>query len=308
MSIIEKEDSIPEEHAGKRLDWALAQVFNEYSRSQLQDWLAAGQIKVAGIQHLPAKHKVKGGEWVVIEADRPQIETFEPENIPLNIVYEDEAILVINKPPNFVVHPGAGQYSGTLLNALLYHDPVLSQVPRAGIIHRLDKDTTGLMVIAKSIESQFHLTTQLKNRSVRRIYHAYVWGQMLSGFTASEPLGRHPKNRLQMSVQPEGAGKEAMTHFRVLKKWEKATCVEARLETGRTHQIRVHLAHHRYPVMGDPLYGAKSKDGKIKALIARQALHAKELSLIHPLTGEECHFETELPQDMKNLMTALSTL
>jgi 23S rRNA pseudouridine1911/1915/1917 synthase len=302
MSDINKEGVIALESQGKRLDVALAEIFSDYSRSQLQAWLADGKITVDGQALVVAKYKVKGGEQVIIQADRPQIESFEPEPIPLDIVEEDEAILVLNKPAGLVVHPGSGQYSGTLLNALLYHDPQLKQVPRAGIIHRLDKDTTGLMVIAKTIESQFHLTNQLKARTVRRVYHTCVWGTLLVGFTASEPIGRHPRNRLQMAVQPEGLGKDATTYFKILKKWEKATYLEARLETGRTHQIRVHLSHHQHPVIGDPVYGLKHRNGSVQQFIQRQALHAKELSFTHPTSGELRHFVVDLPDDMKRLI------
>lgn len=307
---IDLEAVVPGDLAGKRLDQILAHLFPEYSRSRLQEWIKSGEVAVDGKQLKP-REKLFGGEKIRISARLEEIEGHEAEAIPLDIVYEDDDILVLNKPAGLVVHPAAGHRTGTLLNALLHHCPSIGLVPRAGIVHRLDMDTTGLMVVAKTVQAQTELVVQLQDRSMGREYEAVVQGVMTGGGSVEAPLGRHPKNRQKMAVV--GLGKEAVTHYRVLQKFRAHTHIRLKLETGRTHQIRVHMAHINYPLIGDPLYGGRFKmpkgmDEDMQALLrgfGRQALHAKKLELWHPAGGEQLCWEVDLPADIQTLIDHL---
>jgi 23S rRNA pseudouridine1911/1915/1917 synthase len=295
---------------GRRLDQVLAALFPEYSRSRLQHWLRDGHVRVDGATPR-AKDKVKGGEQVELNAPIEAQVADQPQALPLDIVYEDEHIIVINKPPGLVVHPAAGNRAGTLLNALLHHAPELANVPRAGIVHRLDKDTSGLLVVARTLQAQTHLITQLQARSVSREYDAIVRGVMVAGGTVEAAMGRHPVERKRMAVRADG--REAITHFRVVEKFRAHTHVRVQLETGRTHQIRVHMAHIRYPIVGDRTYGGRVRVPRhalpelIDALRAfpRQALHAARLALDHPATGQRMQWRAALPDDMKDLLALL---
>jgi pseudouridine synthase, RluA family len=298
QTTIALEAIIQPEFAGCRLDQALAQLFPDYSRERLKTWVLAGQCHVDGTVLRP-KDKVLGGEQVIINATVEVAVAWAAEDLPLDIIYEDEDLLVINKSANVVVHPGAGNRAGTLVNALLNHAPELNQVPRAGIVHRLDKDTTGLLVVARNLTAHTSLVSQLQARTVTRIYEAVVHGLFLAGSTISEPIGRHPRDRKKMAVV--GDGKPAVTHYRVLQKFAKHTHIQVQLETGRTHQIRVHMAHVRHPIVGDQAYAPR-----IQHKFPRQALHAKSLSFIHPRTGLEIGWETTIPTDMQNLIKELS--
>ncbi|MDI3325253.1 23S rRNA pseudouridine(1911/1915/1917) synthase RluD [Pontibacterium granulatum] len=301
---------VSDELVGKRLDQAVAQLFPDYSRSRLQNWIKDGSITVDGEVKRP-RDKLMGGESVELSAQLEVIEEHAAQDIPLNIVYEDDDILVINKPAGLVVHPAAGHADGTLLNALLHHCPEINQVPRAGIVHRLDMDTTGLMVVAKTIQAQTDLVDQLQERTMGREYEAVVNRVMTGGGTVDEPMGRHSKNRQKMAVV--GLGKEAVTHYRVLEKFRAHTHVRLKLETGRTHQIRVHMSYINYPLIGDQLYGGRFRlpkgiSDEVQALLRgfkRQALHAKKLELWHPRTGELMSWEVDLPEDMQTLIDAL---
>ena len=295
--------SIPSECSGLRLDAALARVFPEHSRSRLQAWLKAGRICVDGDAADP-KRKVFGGERIVltlppIDADAaPQA-----EDIALAVVFEDAHLLVIDKPAGLVVHPGSGNWSGTMMNALLHHAPQLAQIPRAGIVHRLDKDTSGLLVVAKTLAAQTDLVRQLQARSVRRHYLALVLGAVAHDGTVDAPIGRHPAHRTKMAVVR--GGRDARTHYAVRERFARATLVECRLETGRTHQIRVHMTSIGHPLVGDPAYGrGRSGDVRLDAF-ARQALHAWRLALIHPVTAAELAWEAPLPEDFAQLLTEL---
>lgn len=295
---IQLQGTILPESAGCRLDLALAQIFPEYSRERLKTWVLAGQCHVNGVCLRP-KDKVVGGEEVVINATVTEEVAWQPEAIDLDIVYEDEDLIVINKPINMVVHPAAGNRAGTLVNALLNYAPELSQVPRAGIVHRLDKDTSGLLVVARNLIAHASLVAQLHERSVTRIYETVVHGIFLAGSTINEPVGRHLHDRKRMAVVWDG--KPAITHYRVLTRFPKHTHLQVQLETGRTHQIRVHMAHVKHPVVGDKTYASR-----IQHNFPRQALHARTLSLIHPRTGEEMTWHAPLPADMVQLLKDLS--
>ncbi|ADC72525.1 pseudouridine synthase, RluA family [Thioalkalivibrio sp. K90mix] len=303
---------LPEEEAGQRLDAALARLFPEYSRSQLTQWLKEGALTVNGGQPKP-RTPVQGGEHVVLEPPEAPVLEAEPEPIALDIVHEDPAVLVINKPAGLVVHPAAGHRAGTLVNALLHHDPNLSQLPRAGVVHRLDKDTTGLMVVARTPQAQTALVRQLQQRTVHREYRALVQGRVISGATIEEPIGRHPVDRKRQAVT--GGGKPAVTHYRVAERFPAHTLLNVRLETGRTHQIRVHMAHIRHPIVGDPAYGGRPRPVRgmgeaAKAALAafrRQALHAARLEFEHPDSGEVLAFEAPVPEDFEALLAALRT-
>lgn len=301
---------VPDELVGKRLDQAVAQLFPDYSRSRLTNWIKDGAITVDGEVKRP-RDKLLGGETVALDAQLDVIEEHAAQDIPLDIVYEDDDILVLNKPAGLVVHPAVGHADGTLLNALLHHCPDINQVPRAGIVHRLDMDTTGLMVVAKTIQAQTDLVEQLQERTMGREYEAIVNRVMTGGGTVDEPMGRHSKNRQKMAVV--GVGKEAVTHYRVLEKFRAHTHVRLKLETGRTHQIRVHMSYINYPLIGDPQYGGRFRlpkgisdelQGLLRAF-KRQALHAKKLELWHPRTGELMSWEIDLPADMQQLVDAL---
>jgi 23S rRNA pseudouridine1911/1915/1917 synthase len=296
--------------AGLRLDQALARALPQYSRARLQSWIEAGAVKVDG-QTPRARDKVHGGEQVRIEARlEPEIGVV-AEALPLDVVYQDRGIFVLNKPPGFVVHPGAGNASHTVQNALLALDPKLALVPRAGLVHRLDKDTSGLMVVARTPEAHAALAAAIAAHEVERAYLAVCVGVMTGGGTIDEPIGRHRTQRTKMAVRSDG--REAITHYRVLKRYRGHTYVRAELETGRTHQIRVHLAHIGYPLVGDPVYGGRRRipSGATPELIAaldafhRQALHATRLSLEHPLTHKHMEWEVPPPEDMAALLWAL---
>lgn len=303
--------TIPPELAGQRLDQALAALFTDITRSRLQQWIEEGRVTLNG--RVPRKReKVKEGDAVEVRAPSAVEPRWRAQNIPLEIVYEDSELLVVNKPPGLVVHPGAGNPEGTLLNALLAHAPALASLPRAGIVHRLDKDTSGLLVVAKTERARQHLIAQLQARSVEREYLAIVHGVMVAGGTVEAPIGRHRTQRTRMAVSSQG--KPAVSHYRVMKKYRAHTLVQVRLESGRTHQIRVHMAHLHYPVVGDPVYGGRLKiptgaSENLKKVLRgfrRQALHALKLSLIHPKTGKRVQWATSVPEDMSNLMEALA--
>ncbi len=297
--------AIPPGLAGLRLDAALARLFPEHSRSRLQAWLKAGRVMIDG-QPADARRKVLGGEVVRVEALPPPVGTsVAAEEIALNIVHEDEHLLVIDKPAGLVVHPGSGNWSGTMMNALLHHAPRLAEVPRAGIVHRLDKDTSGLLVVAKTLAAQTDLVRQLQARSVKRHYLALVHGLVARGGLVDAPIGRHPVQRTKMAVVGAGHGaREARTHYEVRERFAAATLLECRLETGRTHQIRVHMASIGHPLVGDPVYGKrKSVDARLDAF-PRQALHAWRLSLVHPANGVGMTWESPLPADFSALLAA----
>ncbi|WP_371460128.1 23S rRNA pseudouridine(1911/1915/1917) synthase RluD [Uliginosibacterium sp. TH139] len=296
---------VPAELAGQRLDAALAQLISEYSRSRLQSWIRDGLVSCEGRLLADPKMRLNGGESLRVElAPPPEALADVPEDIPLDVIFEDEHILVLNKPAGLVVHPGSGNWSGTLLNALLAHAPALAEVPRAGIVHRLDKDTSGLMVVAKTLAAQTDLVRQLQARTVKRHYAAVVMGAPPARGTVDEPIDRHPVQRTRMAVVP--GGREARTHFRVIEKLQGACWVECVLDTGRTHQIRVHMAHLGHPLVGDPVYGGR----KILAPASgfkRQALHAFQLGLRHPASGQEMLWQVPLADDLQTLIAALRT-
>ncbi len=308
---IQLEASTEAAHFGLRLDQVLADLFPEYSRSKLKTWIQDGNVAVNGEVITVPRHKMQMDELVTVQAEMDVQVTSEAQDIALNIVYEDEHILVINKPADLVVHPGAGNPSGTVLNALLNHCPEIDKVPRAGIVHRLDKDTTGLMVVAKTIPAQTHLVDQLQRREMSREYEAVALGTMVAGGIVDAPIGRHATKRTHMAVRE--MGKPAVTHFRVIEKFRAYTHLRLKLETGRTHQIRVHMAHIKHPLLGDQIYGGRPRlpKGASEEFIAalrgfqRQALHAAQLSLFHPETEEWMTWKAPLPQDMQDLLKAV---
>ncbi|MEE4244950.1 MAG: 23S rRNA pseudouridine(1911/1915/1917) synthase RluD [Kangiellaceae bacterium] len=293
---------------GKRLDQVLAEACREVSRSRLQEWIAKGWISVDGAVINKQRHKLSGGEFISIEAEIEQAGEWLPENIPLHIVHEDDELIVVNKSPDMVVHPAPGNLNGTLVNALLHHASELKLLPRAGIIHRLDKDTSGLLVVAKTLNAHSHLVAQLQDRAFEREYQCLCHGQMIAGGTVEQAIGRHPQNRILMAVTP--MGKEAITHYRIKQKFNDFTELQVNLETGRTHQIRVHMAHLRYPIVGDQLYGRANYvpsgcSDRLKLQLRafkRQALHARKLGLVHPSTGDMLSWEVEPPQDYQQLL------
>lgn len=299
------------EQMGQRLDQTLAELFPDYSRSRLKTWIEGDLVLVNGqINNVP-RSKVYGGEQVEITVEVDDETRFEAENISLDIVYEDEHILVINKPKDLVVHPGAGNPKGTVLNALLYHYPEIAEVPRAGIVHRLDKDTTGLMVVAKTIPAQTKLVRDLQKRKITREYEAIASGIMTKGGTVDQPMARHPTKRTHMAVHP--LGKPAVTHYRIMERFRDYTRLRLRLETGRTHQIRVHMAHIAHPLLGDQTYGGRPRPPKnaseelmrVMREFKRQALHAVMLRLAHPISGEMMEWYAPLPADFVELVEAL---
>ncbi|TCK17345.1 ribosomal large subunit pseudouridine synthase D [Thiogranum longum] len=299
--------TIPEQAAGRRLDQVLAELFSRYSRSRLQQWTKQGHVLLDG-KPATVRQRVLGGEAVEVRAELQEEGAVEAENIELDIVYQDEQVMVINKPAGLVVHPAAGNRAGTLQNALLYLDPALATVPRAGIVHRLDKDTSGLMVVARTLEAHTSLVGQLQARSVGREYLALVHTVLTAGGTVDAPIGRHPKDRLRMAVVE--SGKPAVSHYRVLERFTAHTLVQVRLETGRTHQIRVHMAHIHCPLVGDPVYGGRlriprgASERLREALqhFRRQALHARRLAFVHPQSGETVSWEVEPPEDFAVLL------
>lgn len=296
---------MPAECAGLRLDQTLARLLPQHSRSRLQAWLREGRVYVEGVADADAKHKVWGGETIrVVSLPDPRSTRDVAEEIALSILHEDDDILVIDKPAGLVVHPGSGNWQGTLLNALLHHSPALAEIPRAGIVHRLDKQTSGLLVVAKTLAAQTDLVRQLQARSVKREYLALVHGVVSAGGTVDAPIGRHPTQRVKMAVVA-AHGKEARTHFSVRERFDAATLLECRLETGRTHQIRVHMASIKHPLVGDPVYGRRGGASPLLTAFARQALHAWRLSLLHPSTHCEMSWESPLPADFAGLLQSL---
>ena len=303
--------NIPEDHAGWRLDRSLASLFPEYSRARIQTWISNHLVTVNG-DVFPSKHIVRGGENVVLSPVQENLNaSCEPENIALDVIFEDEHLLVINKPAGLVVHPGAGNRSGTLMNALLYYDQQFASLPRAGIVHRLDKDTSGLMVIAKSTPAHTALVEKMQNREIERNYYAIVRGQLISGGTINEPIGRHPHDRTKMAVSLRG--KAAVTHYRIMEKFKNHTWLSVKLETGRTHQIRVHLAALKHPLIGDLTYGqgvqkvanVASELNDCLTTFPRQALHSFRLAFSHPITQQNLEWKTALPIDFEQLLDTL---
>lgn len=299
---------VPQSLAGLRLDQALQRLLPDYSRSRLQSWIRAGWVMHAGRPAAPRDKVWQGEQISVLPQLHPSELPHAPEAIALDIVYEDEALLVINKPAGLVVHPGSGNWQGTLLNALLHYAPQLAGVPRAGIVHRLDKDTSGLLVVAKTLVAQTDLVRQLQARTVQREYLAIVSGAVVRDGRVEAPLGRHPTQRTRMAVI--GGGKPALTHYRVVQQLAGCTLIQCRLETGRTHQIRVHMQALGHPLLGDPVYGAGSgplpaKHAQAVRTFGRQALHAARLGLIHPLTRTHMEWQAEMPEDMRRLLAAL---
>lgn len=303
---------VPYEMGGLRLDAALAKLIDGVSRARLKTAIEAGSVLMDGVAILIPKHIMIGGESLEVSWEAREELTYLPQDIALNIVYEDEGVLVINKPAGLVVHPGAGNQDGTLLNALLYHYPELAQLPRAGIVHRLDKLTSGLLVVAKQAVVQDALTAMLKEHEVERFYDAVVVGQLVAGGTVEAAIGRHSTDRTKMMVD-NYRGRDAVTHYRVLERFRAHTHIRCQLETGRTHQIRVHLAHLGYPLFGDPEYGRRlslprgmiAEHAEVLRSVKRQALHASELMFTHPLTDEPVHCYAPLPDDMQTLLQAL---
>jgi 23S rRNA pseudouridine1911/1915/1917 synthase len=294
-----------------RLDQALAQLFPDYSRGRLTKWIKSGNVLVNG-KVLKPKETVIGGENIAISAEIEAVdESWSAEAIALDIIHEDDSVIILNKPAGMVVHPGAGNQDGTLVNALLHHCPQLETIPRAGIVHRIDKGTTGLLMIAKTLPAHNSLVNQLQEHSVLREYQAIATGVMTAGGTIDEPIGRHPVDRKRQAVTH--SGKESVTHYRVEHRYRAHTHIRCQLETGRTHQIRVHMAHIRYPLLGDPVYGGRlrlpkgASEATQSALKAfrRQALHAGLLGFVHPETGEEVSWRVDLPEDMKSILTVL---
>ena len=305
--------TIPSESAGQRLDQVLSELLSEYSRTRLKTWIESGEILVNGGQLRP-KDKVLGGERVEVNAQLPDAAVpVKPEVMSLDVAYEDRHVLVINKPAGLVVHPGAGNAAGTLQNALLHFDPKLAQLPRAGIVHRIDKATTGLLVVARTLEAHTALVRALEAREIEREYEAICLGVMTAGGSVDAPIGRHPVDRLKQAIREDG--REAVTHYRVLHRYRGHTHIRLQLETGRTHQIRVHMAHIRYPLVGDPVYGGRLllPKGASPALIEtlrafkRQALHAARLAFEHPITSTAVDVTADTPADMQSLLAALAT-
>ena len=305
-------ETIEADKAGQRLDMTLAQMFPQWSRGRLQQWIKSGAVTVDA-QQWRARDKVSGGELVKLSVEtEDEVEEFVAEPLPVDVVYEDDALIIVNKPPRLVVHPAPGNWGGTLLNGLLHRYPELSAVPRAGIVHRLDKDTSGLLVVARTLEAHHRLVKALQRREFTREYLALVEGKPISGGTVDAPIARHHSDRKRMAVKEYG--KPAVTHYRINKKFAAHTLLDVKLETGRTHQIRVHMADIRYPIVGDQVYGGRLRTFKglseplVDALRAfrRQALHAARLSLKHPISGEEHAWEVPVPDDFAALLVLLA--
>ncbi|MBK1679161.1 23S rRNA pseudouridine(1911/1915/1917) synthase [Rhodocyclus tenuis] len=293
--------SVPADCGGERLDRILARLLPQHSRNRLQTWIREGRVRLAGEPLTETKRKLWGGESLEIDAAADEhAESSAPEDIPLDIVYEDETLLVINKPAGLVVHPGNGNWHGTLLNALLHHAPALAGIPRAGIVHRLDKDTSGLLVVAKTLAAQTDLVRQLQARTVKRRYRALLRGELTRDGTVDAPIGRHPTLRTRMAVVSNG--KPARTHYHVLERFIGCTLVDCALETGRTHQIRVHMTSIGHPLVGDAVYGGGASRIPVGALFHRQALHAFRLGLVHPENGRSLQWTAPLPDDFAELL------
>jgi 23S rRNA pseudouridine1911/1915/1917 synthase len=301
---------VPDELGGRRLDQAAATLLPEFSRSRLKSWIDAGRLTVAGRAARP-RMLLKGGEELSLDAELETAVPVAPEPIEIDVVFSDEALLVVDKPGGLVVHPGAGHRAGTLQNALLNRYPELAVLPRAGLVHRLDKDTSGLLLVARTIESQTALAAALERRAIKRIYEAICQGQLTGGGTIDAPIGRHRRERTKMAV--DRGGRVARTHYRVVERFRAHTHVEVQLETGRTHQIRVHMAHIRAPLLGDPVYGGRPKlpvspSEELRLALQgfrRQALHASRLELDHPVSGQPLSFESPLPADLARLIALL---
>lgn len=305
------EITLDEEFSPMRLDQALSRSFPDYSRSTLQNLIKSERVQVNGRIVTKQRHSVQAGDRLSFEAVIERDEQWLAEDIPLDIIYEDDALLVVNKAAPMVAHPGAGVYEGTLVNALLHHCPALQQLPRAGLIHRLDKETTGLLVVAKTLSAHKSLSEQMQARSIKRLYQAVTQGALISGGTVEAQIGRHPVTRTKMAVTQTG-GREAMTHYRILSRFRYHTHLQLQLETGRTHQIRVHMAHIRFPIVGDPVYSRvkipRDCSDQLKETLQnfkRQALHAFELALTHPISGETMSWTAPLPDDFQQLLQAL---
>ena len=302
---------LTEDLAGKRLDVVLAELFPEYSRSRLKIWIEQGQVLLNGEKVKP-KTKISGDEelQLTVQSIESEKECL-AEDIPLDIIYQDEDVIIVNKPADFVVHPAAGHYTGTLQNALLFHDESLAAIPRAGIVHRIDKDTTGLLVVARNLTSHKYLVNQIQKHEVTREYQTVVFGVMTGGGMVDQPIGRHPRDRIKMAVRENG--REAVTHYRLLERFRAHSHLKVQLETGRTHQIRVHMRYLRHPIVGDPVYAgrhrlpAAASAELIDCLqnFKRQALHAWRLSFVHPSSGEEVSYEAPIPDDMQQLIDLL---
>lgn len=304
--------TIPDTLVGKRLDAALAQILSDYSRAQIQQWLKQGFLTDQDQQALKGKEKTYLGQTVLFNKPEQQDTHWQAEAMPLNIVYEDDDLIVINKPAGLIVHPGAGAPGGTLINGLLAHHPDLAGVPRCGLVHRLDKDTTGLMVVTKTEHAHQQLSHDLQARTVKRHYEAITKGVLISGGTIDVAMGRHPRHRTKMAINPQG--RHAVTHYRVIHRYRQHTHIDIALETGRTHQIRVHFEHHNHPLVGDPVYGSHIRPaGKRSEILQsalqsfrRQALHAKSLQLTHPSSQALMTWEAPLPADLRALLDALT--
>ena len=303
---------LDETYLGQRIDQVAATIWSDFSREKLKQWLKEGHLLVNGNSVKP-KYKCEGFELLTLEVELEAQTRSLPEDIPLDIVYEDDDIIVLNKPVGMVVHPGAGNSSGTLVNALLHHYPKSAELTRAGLVHRIDKDTSGLLVVAKNLEAQFSLSKQLAKKTVYRVYDLIVYGNVIAGGTVDEPIKRHPVDRVKMAVLP--GGKDAVTHYNVKERFQHFTRIQARLETGRTHQIRVHFSYIGFGLVGDPVYMPRVRvpagatellDETLRGFI-RQALHAAELGLKHPRTGEEMLFKAPWPADLATLVDVLRT-
>ncbi|HEV2613670.1 MAG TPA: 23S rRNA pseudouridine(1911/1915/1917) synthase RluD [Gammaproteobacteria bacterium] len=310
-TLLQHDVIVPAESAGSRLDKALVELFPSYSRSRLQNWIENGQVLVDG-KLARSKDKLVGGESIVIKAELPEQTTeWSAQKIDLPIIYEDDELLIINKPVGMVVHPAAGNQQNTMANALLDYLPQLAQVPRAGLIHRLDKETSGLLIVAKTISAQTYLVSELQARKIHREYIAVINGVLISGGTVNEPIGRHVKYRQRRTVSQ--GGKPSVTHYRVIERFAAHTLIKVVLETGRTHQIRVHMSHIGYPLLGDKTYGARPivpQGASPEAIeyirnFKHQALHARRLSFIHPTTKKEIHFEAPVPEPLEKLIEYL---
>lgn len=311
MNSIHLTQIIPDDLAGYRLDAALAKLLPQFSRSQIQTWIENGQVNVNQKKVLKNKERVIPGQTVAISAELEDRDEWQAEQIPLDIVHEDESVLIINKPAGLVVHPAAGNYHSTLVNALLYYDPNLKKLPRAGLIHRLDKDTSGLLIVARTLIAQHFLAKQMHDREIHRIYAAIICGQPLKTGTVDAAIGRHPTQRTKMAVLNHG-GRPARTHYRVLEQFTHHALLEIELETGRTHQIRVHMTYINHPIVGDPLYNRPRNYTTLPEALRehilhfpRQALHAKKIIFQHPDSLEDIEFESPLPDDFQYLLTNL---
>ncbi len=311
MDKLELTITIAETHAGHRLDQVLSKLMPEHSRSRIQDWIKSGMVTMNDRQPRP-RDAVEVGDIVKLDVSFAVVSENEPEAMPLDIVHEDDEVILISKPANLVVHPGAGNPTHTLVNALLHHDSKLNQLPRAGIVHRLDKDTTGIMLVARTPQAHTFLVNKLQAREIKREYQALVCGTITAGGSIETAIGRHPTRRTRMAVV--NSGKHAVTHYRLLEKFEHYTLLRVMLETGRTHQIRVHMAHIKHPIVGDPVYGKNKSILKgitepVREAVSgfkRQALHAWQLQFPHPATGQPVAYSASLPTDLQTLVSLLS--